>query len=149
MKALSVGVALAVVMAVIARITRFDIDCSYHATVLIVIANNHVLFAFIAKEAILPELFGALLFSSIAALGVYSWTPLIGIGILLHGAFDLIHSHLIQNPGVPPWWPAFCGGVDIVLGSWVIYLTQTGKEPSSHSHIPNQDHSLFKGSQKD
>lgn len=132
MDAFSIGVTLAVMIAIAARITRFDIDRSYYATVLVVIASYYVLFAFIAQEAILSEILVATLFSAIAILGVYRWTPLIGIGILLHGIFDLIHPHVVHNSGVPIWWPAFCGGVDIILGSWVIYLAQSNKISSSH-----------------
>lgn len=131
MVALSIGVILAVVLAVTARVTRFDVDRSYYATVLIVIASYYVLFAFMAGEAIIIETLAATAFLVIAMVGAYRWAPLIGIGILLHGIFDFVHPHIVQNTGVPLWWPAFCGGVDIVLGSWVIYLSQTGKALST------------------
>lgn len=71
MDAFSIGVTFAVVMAVAARLTRFDSDRSHYATILIVIASYYVLLAFIAKEAILPEILVATLFSAIAILGVY------------------------------------------------------------------------------
>lgn len=125
--AFSIGVILAVIMAVAARVTRFDVDRGYYATVLIVIASYYVLFAFMAEEAIVFEIVVATLFSGVAIFGAYRWAPLIGIGIMLHGVFDFIHPHIIQNAGVPVWWPAFCGGVDVVLGAWVIYLAQTRK----------------------
>lgn len=127
MMAFSIGVFLAVVMALAARVTRFDVDRSFYATILIVIASYYVLFAFMAEEAIFFELLVAILFAGIAIFGAYRWAPLIGIGIMLHGVFDFVHPHIIQNSGVPDWWSAFCGGVDIVLGAWVIYLTKTHK----------------------
>lgn len=127
MSALVIGAVLAIIMGVAARITHFDIDRSYYATVLIVIASYYVLFAFMAQEAIIIEIVIASIFAAIAVFGAYRWAPLIGIGIILHGVFDLTHSHLIHNSGVPSWWPAFCAGVDLVLGIWVIYLAITNK----------------------
>lgn len=138
MIALIVGITLASVIAAGGRITRFDMDRGFYATVLIVIASYYVLFAFIAQQAILPEAIAASLFSAIAVLGAYRWMPLIGIGILLHGVFDLIHPFIIDNPGVPLWWPAFCGGVDIVLGAWVIYITLNGKTLTQRDDLSSQ-----------
>jgi hypothetical protein len=104
------------------RVTRFDIDRGYYATVLIAIASYYVLFAIMAGEGLVPEAVAAAIFAVAALLGAYRWAPLIGAGILLHGVFDFAHPMLIENSGVPAWWPVFCGGVDIVLGAWVIYL---------------------------
>jgi hypothetical protein len=30
--------------------------------------------------------------------------------------FDWVHHHLITNPSVPTFWPAFCGSIDVALG---------------------------------
>lgn len=123
MLALCIGIGLAIALALFARLTNFDKDRSFYPTVLIVIASYYVLFAFMAEEAILTELVAATAFSLIALTGAFRWAPLVGLGIMLHGVFDLIHHQLIANSGVPEWWPAFCGGVDIVLGTWVLYST--------------------------
>jgi len=124
---ITIGVILAAVMAFLARITNFDRDRSYYAVVLIVIASYYVLFACIAGEAIVAEIFVASIFSVLAIVGVFRWPLLLGIGIFMHGAFDLVHGHIISNSGVPVWWPAFCASIDIVLGIWVIYLVKTKK----------------------
>ncbi len=123
-----IGIILAVVMAFLARVTNFDRDRSYYAVVLIVIATYYVLFACMANEAIVAEILVASVFSVIAIAGALRWPLLIGIGIILHGVFDLLHGHIISNSGVPVWWPAFCASIDIVLGVWVIYLTKTKKD---------------------
>lgn len=120
-----IGAALAVILAIFARLTKFDRDRSYYAVVLIVIATYYVLFACIANEAIVAELFVAAIFSILAILGGLRWQILLGIGIFLHGVFDLMHGYIINNPGVPIWWPAFCASIDIVLGLWVIFLVVT------------------------
>ena len=44
------------------------------------------------------------------------------LGNHLHGLFDLLHPAVIDNSGVPAWWPAFCAAVDLVLGGWVLLL---------------------------
>lgn len=36
-----------------------------------------------------------------------------------HGLFDFVHHLLIANPGMPPFWPGFCGSVDVALGAWM------------------------------
>lgn len=135
MIAFSVGVALAIVLAVAGRATKFDRDRSFFATILIVIATYYVLFSFISFEAMAIEIVIASVFSIIALVGALRWPLLLGAGIFLHGVFDLIHVQLIDNSGVPVWWPSFCAGVDVVLGIWVIYLVQVKKtlEHSSDS----------------
>ena len=128
MLALSVGMVLAIILAVFSRLTKFDKDRSYFATLLIVIATYYVLFAFMSFEAILIEIVIACIFSGFALAGALRWPILLGVGILLHGVFAFSHGYLINNSGVPDWWPAFCGGFDIVFGLWIIYLFQVKKE---------------------
>ena len=43
---------------------------------------------------------------------------------LLHGLYDLVHSRLIANAGVPGWYPIFCFVVDVVVGSYVLWLAR-------------------------
>jgi len=124
---LSVGISLAVLLAILSRVTKFDKDRSYFATLLIIIATYYVLFAFMSSEALITEIVIASVFSVVALAGALRWPILLGIGILLHGVFDYYHGHSINNSGVPEWWPAFCAGFDIVFGIWVIYLIQIKK----------------------
>lgn len=118
------GVVLAVVLALSARLTRFDLDRSFYPTILIVIATYYVVFAFMSGEAIWAEIVAASVFAAFALAGVYFLPVLVGLGIVLHGAFDFIHPRIIDNGGVPSWWAAFCGSVDVVLGTWVIWLAR-------------------------
>ena len=127
MHPIAFGVVLGITITFAARITEFDTDSSYHATLLVVIATYYVLFAYMSGEAIIEEILFASGFSAIALLGTYRWLPLIGIGLILQGIFDLVHPHLLSNPGVPAWWPFFCVGVDVVLGISVILLSYTGR----------------------
>lgn len=119
-----IGVILAIVIAIFAKMSKFDKEPSFYSTVLIVIASYYVLFAFISFESIGIEILIASIFSIVALAGAFRWPILLGLGILTHGVFDFVHSSFINNSGVPQWWPAFCAGVDIVLGLWVMYLVK-------------------------
>ncbi len=120
---LLIGAALAVVIAITAKAARFDKDRSFYPTVLIVISAYYVLFAFMSGEAIAEEIIVASAFIIAAFAGGLVWPVLAGIGIFLHGVFDFLHPIFITNSGVPVWWPAFCAGIDILLGVWVIWLS--------------------------
>ncbi|MGH1484727.1 MAG: hypothetical protein ACRBCI_00825 [Cellvibrionaceae bacterium] len=119
---LLVGIAIACAVVTVANLTDFEKDRIFYPTVLIVIASYYVLFALISGEAIIKESLVALLFFIVAMIGYYRCFILIGIALILHGLFDLVHSMTINNSGIPNWWPLFCLGVDIVLGIRVIYL---------------------------
>ena len=43
---------------------------------------------------------------------------------LLHGLYDLVHSQLITNAGVPGWYRIFCFVVDAVIGSYLLWLSR-------------------------
>jgi hypothetical protein len=122
-----VGVLLAVGTVALAKFTRFDEERSFYSTVLVIIASYYVLFAVLgsSSHALVWELVMAVAFSTAAIIGALFFLTLVGIGILAHGLFDLAHDVIIQNPGVPSWWPSFCGSLDVVLGLWVITLTRS------------------------
>jgi hypothetical protein len=86
-----------------------------------------VLFAVLggSNQALVCELVIAIAFSTVAIIGALFFPTLVGTGIIAHGLFDLVHDMIIENPGVPAWWPAFCGSIDVVLGLWVITLTHS------------------------
>jgi hypothetical protein len=121
---ISLGLLCAVAIAVAGRCSGFEKDRSFYPTVLIVIASYYLLFAAMANEAIIAESLGLAMFSGIALVGAFLAPWLVGAGIILHGVFDLTHSHFIDNRGVPSWWAAFCATVDFALGLWVIYISR-------------------------
>lgn len=122
-----VGVLLAVAVAALGRGTRFDWDRSFYSTILVIIASYYILFAILgdSTNALVWEMVIAAIFSVAAVLGALRFPLLVGIGIAAHGLFDLVHHVIIQNPGVPPWWPGFCMSVDLILGLWVIGLSRS------------------------
>lgn len=98
----------------------------FYSTVLIVIALVYVLFAVMAGHGstIIAESAIAVVFVGLAVAGA-RWDQsraagfLVALGLVAHGAYDLVHDALITNPTVPGWWPIFCGVVDVVLGGWL------------------------------
>ena len=127
MIAVVVGVLLAVGIAVLGKFTRFDQDRSFYSTVLVIIASYYVLFAVLdgSGRALVWELVIAVAFSAVAIIGALLLPTLVGIGITAHGLFDLVHDALIENSGVPSWWPMFCGSIDVGLGLWVLTMTRS------------------------
>jgi hypothetical protein len=52
-------------------------------------------------------------------------------GLIGHGLFDFVHGHFISNPGVPAWWPGFCGTYDVVAGAYLAVLLKRSKTAKS------------------
>jgi hypothetical protein len=114
-----VGVALAPVIVVLGRLSRLDRDRAMYPIALIVIASYYVLFATMGGAQALPaELIAATVFIVVAIVGFRTSLWWVAAGIAGHGVlFDwLVHPHLITNPGMPEFWPAFCGTIDVALG---------------------------------
>lgn len=48
----------------------------------------------------------------------------VGVLWILHGLYDLLHARLLTNPGVPGWYPVWCCSVDVVIGAYVLWLSE-------------------------
>ena len=117
-----VAVILGVVVAGFARMSGFDRDRAFYPTVLIVVASYYALFAVMGASypSLGVEIAVGLVFSGLALLGFKKSLWLAAAGIAGHGFFDFfVHPALVTNPGMPVWWPGFCGTIDIVLGGWL------------------------------
>jgi hypothetical protein len=119
-----IGIALAPVIVVLGRLSGLDRDRAMYPIALIVIAAYYVLFATMGGAQSLPsELIAATIFTVIAIIGFRTSLWWVAAGIACHGLFDwVVHPHLIANPGVPVFWPAFCGSIDVALGVLVAML---------------------------
>ena len=117
-----VAVILGLVVAGFAAMSGFDRDRAFYPTVLIVVASYYPLFAVMgaSRPSLETEIVVGLVFSVFAILGFKKIMWLAAAGIAAHGFFDFfVHHALVANPGMPVWWPGFCGTIDIVLGAWV------------------------------
>lgn len=115
---LLVGIILAIAVAVFAHVVGFDRDRAFYATVLCVVASYYGLFAILGHSlsALAAESAAMGVFLLLAVLG-FRFSPwLLALGLVGHGLFDVVHGHLIANPGLPAWWPTFCASYDVIAG---------------------------------
>lgn len=133
---LFIGIALAAAVAALARWGGMDRDRSFYPTVMMVIASIYVLFAAIADSMttlVVEGLIGAA-FIALAFAGFRRSQWFVVVALAAHGGFDYIHPHAIHNPGVPLWWPEFCGAYDIaaaVLLGWRLRQLQSASRGDS------------------
>ena len=116
-----IGLILSAAVAGFAVIVGFDRERSFYATALIVIATYYVLFAVQGASArtLVIEIIAAGVFSAFAALGFRTNLWLVAAATIGHGVFDFLHHLFIENPGVPLWWPGFCGAFDVIFGAFL------------------------------
>jgi len=119
-----IGIGLAPVIVLLGRLSGLDRDRAMYPITLIVIAAYYVLFATMGGAQSLPaELIAATIFIVIAIIGFRTSLWWVAAGIAGHGMFDFfVHPHLIANPGMPVFWPAFCGSIDVALGVLIAIL---------------------------
>lgn len=118
---LLIGTLLAAAVGISATIFGLDRDRAFYPTVTIVIASYYALFAVMggSAQALVVGSAVAIAFMAAAVVAFRSSLWLAVAALFAHGIFDFAHGHLIANPGVPNWWPAFCLAYDVVAG---IYL---------------------------
>ena len=129
-----VGSVLSVCVAVFARVVGLDRDRAFYPTVLIVVASYYVLFAVMSgsREAVLLESLVTAGFVAAAVAGFKSSTWIVVGGLAGHGVFDLaVHGTILQNSGVPLWWPAWCFAYDIGAAACLAWLL-TRRRQSLH-----------------
>lgn len=119
-----VGTLFGVATGVLTSLIGMDRDRSLYPAMMIVIALLYCLFAVLGGSTYALTLESAIgvIFIASAVAG-FKWSLwFTAVGIAGHGIFDLVHPQLFHNPGVPVWWPGFCGSIDIVLGLYLALL---------------------------
>jgi hypothetical protein len=118
------GIILSVAVAVLMRYIGFDRDRAFYPTVMIVIALYYVLFAVMggSTQAVLLESAVMATFAVAAIAGFKSSTWIVVFALAGHGVFDWFHGHLIENPGVPVWWPAWCLAYDVGAAACLAWI---------------------------
>jgi hypothetical protein len=88
-----VGIVLSLGVALFATSVGFDRDRAFYPTVLI------------------------------AAVAGFKASPWIVVGALAgHGVLDVFHGNVVENSGVPVWWPAFCLAYDLGAAGSLAWL---------------------------
>jgi hypothetical protein len=119
-----IGVLLAPVFCAFATLVGFDRDRVFYPAVLITVTTYYILFAVMGRStpALMIESALAGAFVMLAAVGFRKNLWLVAAGLVGHGVFDFSHHLFIQNPGVPAWWPGFCGSFDVLAGIFLAAL---------------------------
>lgn len=121
--ALTVGVALALAVGLFATLLRLDRERGFYPTVTMVVASYYVLFAVMAGDthALWLEVLAAGAFVVAAALGFRRSLWIVVAALAAHGVQDFFHGAVIENPGVPAWWPQFCGAYDVTAAAYLAW----------------------------
>ncbi len=123
------GALVASIIALFGVITKFDSERPYYPMVLIVIALFYGLFAAVGgvSDGIWIEVIAIMIFIGLAIAGFRKSLWFVCVGLIAHGIFDLLHADLVNNGGVPEWWPVFCATVDVLLGALVAIFLRVGR----------------------
>lgn len=139
-----IGVGLALVVCVFAKLAGFDRDRVFYPTLAIVVATYYILFAVVgaSMRALALESLIALAFFALAVAGFKKSLWLIAAALVGHGVFDFFHHRIVLNPGVPEWWPGFCLSFDAFAGGFLaLRLTRRSGfvSPRPHSTTAGQE----------
>jgi hypothetical protein len=123
-----IGIVLSAGVAVFARYVGFDRDRAFYPTVMIVIASYYVLFAAMSGsvQTVVIESVVMTLFAAAAVAGFKSSAWIVVVALAGHGVFDAVHGHIIENAGVPAWWPAWCLAYDVGAAAGLAWLLRHG-----------------------
>lgn len=120
----SVGAALALLGLGLAAVVGLGRERAFYPTILIWIASYYLLFALMGGDTrtlVLESLFMAI-FLLLALAGYKTSLWLVAAALAGHGVFDFFHASLVDNPGVPTWWPGFCLAFDVAAGAFLAVL---------------------------
>jgi hypothetical protein len=125
----AIGTLFGIATGVLTSLIGMDRDRSLYPAMMIVIALLYCLFAVMggSTAALMIESAIGTVFIASAVVGFKSTLWFTVSGIVGHGLFDLVHPQVFHNPGVPTWWPGFCGSIDIVLGLYLAWLILRGR----------------------
>jgi len=127
--ALLVGGLLALAVGLLATAIGLDRDRAFYPIVTMVIASYYALFAVMgaSTETLVLESVVGGVFLGVAVYGFRSSLWFVVLALAAHGVFDLAHSIVIYNPGVPVWWPAFCLTFDVAAALYLARLLKIGR----------------------
>ena len=119
-----IGVGLAAAVCVFARLASFDRYRVFYPMLATVVAHYYILFAVMGSSTpvLALESLAAAAFLALAVIGFKKSLWLTAAALAGHGIFDFFHHLLIQNPGVPAWWPGFCMSFDVLAGGLLAVL---------------------------
>jgi hypothetical protein len=123
-----VGIILALTVGLFTSVAGLDRDRSLYPVVVLVVASYYCLFAIIGGGAALALETGLFAVFAIAATVGFRINLWIVVAALAgHGLLDWHHHRLVENAGVPDWWPMFCLSYDVAAGAYLAWRLLSGK----------------------
>jgi hypothetical protein len=124
-----VGAVLAVAIGLLGTGVGLDRDRAFYPLVTLVVASYYALFAVMGAttHTLILECLAGSVFLAFAILGFRSSLWLAAAALAAHGLFDFGHDYFIANPGVPRWWPSFCGAYDVTAAGYLAWLLRSGR----------------------
>lgn len=125
---LEILVGVIAVLGIIILSKRLRSEHWAYALSLIILPLPYLVFALWASQSnvITLEFFYGLPFFAVGLLcllfGFRGSAWLVAIMWLIHAPYDVYHSSLFVNDGVPGWYPLVCLGFDIAMGLYLILL---------------------------
>ncbi len=118
-----VGIVLALGVGAFGTLVGLDRERSFYSTILVVVASYYALFAVMGgtDHSLGAELLAGAGFVVAAAAGFRGSLWVVVAGLAGHGILDGFHGQIIANPGVPAYWPAFCGAYDVVAAGYLAF----------------------------
>ena len=119
-----IGAVLALTVGISATFIGLDQDRAFYPSMMIVIASYYALFAVMGGsiQVLVLESIVIVMFLGASILGFKHSLWLVVVALAAHGVFDFVHDHVIENPGVPAWWPHFCLAYDVVAATYLGWL---------------------------
>ena len=130
---LIIGVSLALAVGALATTAHLDRDRAFYPTVTIGVASYYVLFAVLGASAhtLVLESLAAMVFLVSAVFGFRSSLWVVVAALAGHAIFDFVHGTILPNPGVPAWWPEFCGAYDVTAAGYLAWLLRRRRIPAA------------------
>jgi len=118
-----IGLVLALGVSAFATFVGFDRDPAFYPTVMVIIASYYVLFAVMggSTRALGIESLIMAGFVGIAVAGFKRNLWIVAAALAAHAVLDFNHGRLVDNPGVPAWWPAFCLAYDLAAAGYLAW----------------------------
>jgi hypothetical protein len=124
--AIIIGVAGAVLTALLAWSSVIPDPLVFHTVALTMIGSIYMGFAFADGRllVVILELSVATVFIVLALLGLWIGPMFIAVGLVLHGLWDLAHHPRGITTRLPNWYPPFCAAFDFVFAAVFLYFAR-------------------------
>jgi hypothetical protein len=70
-----------------------------------------------------------ILFAVAAVAGFKASAWIVVAALAGHGAMDAVHGRILQNTGVPAWWPAWCLAYDVGAAGALAWILMRADSP--------------------